>query len=274
MEHKYDRVAEIKNGAQILFEKGPARLEENGRKQRGFDDYYHNVLLPLMGKVMNKKGQIMKPDDLKLRYSESRNDDYGQLIISAGPSSWYEYRDAYLEEGDLPDLEKIVKLKAEGEKAVGDEWARLGRPLGLTAIVLDTSGSFILAERAPPKDRGGVTEYIHWWHGPAGYLTFEEDPTKISIPKTALWFVKRDYGITQDRVDKMAPKLIVAQPDSGETDIVVVVWTNVSKGEKLKLSPKFNQAVPPAYVAKGEAADFISSHDLVYPSEAGLKLKL
>ncbi len=259
---EYLLVAEIPKNATISFRKGVARLREGAKPPRNFDGYYNNVLLPQIATGM------IEERDLKLRFS-GYDISMAGFFISAGPTSFGEYKEAF--NGDLPDLGKIAKLKEEGRRATGDKWARLARPIGLTAVVLDATDAYLLAERKESREgKSSVTEYAMFWHSPAGYLNFTEYFNDIDLPALARKFVERDYHILPDSIERITPKLIAANPDSGETDIVLIVRTSLPPDFKLEPNP--DKYISWKRVEKSGVKEFAANRNFVYSTAAALSL--
>ncbi|MBI2549854.1 hypothetical protein HYV83_01585 [Candidatus Woesearchaeota archaeon] len=249
----------IKN--EILFEEGLPRLEAGAKRPRSFEDYLNSAL------------SATSRRDLKLRYSGNRV-ARGRLVIAVGPTSFQEYREVFGKEG-LPDSELVKKLQEEGETAMHDEWARLARPLGLTAVVTDGQGALVLGKRQGPAAAGGVgvTEYKDFYHSPAGYFAFTANPNEVSIMDTALYFLLTNYNIQRSSVLQIRTKLIAAHLGTGETDIVCLVKTDTPSSHfagngpwrKAERSDKYRLLVR---VGLSDALSFLASNDVVYGTAA------
>lgn len=245
-------------GQPLVFRKGPAMVSDGKTTAMRFDTYCNKVLLPQIA------SGIIEERDLKLRFSGFAENGHEEIIF-AGPTSFQEYRQAF--SGQEPDLGKIAGLKERGKKA-GNEWAMLSRPIGLTAIVLDSTDAYLVGERKPSSAGKGVTEYSSFWHSPAGYLPFTTDLSRIDLPGLAVKFVGRDYNISWENIERMTPKLIAAHPDTGETDIALVVRTNLPPNFSLKLNT--DKYCSWQRIEKGRAQDFVSRHNVVYSTAAAL----
>jgi hypothetical protein len=251
------KIADIGNS--LVFKKGPARLVEGETSARKFNDYFNQLLLPQIA------SGLIEECDIKLRFSGF--DAKGpEDIVFAGPTSFQEYREAF--NGQAPDLLKIARLKERGKNIARNEWALLARPIGLTAVVLDSTDAYILGQRMPNSAGKGVTEYGRYWDSPAGYLPFTTDLSSIDLPGLAWKFVERDYRIPRESLERIRPKLIAAQPDSGETDIALIVRTSLPKGFKVVPNPDKYSSV--RRIEKRDAQDFLFRNNVKYSTAAVL----
>ncbi|MBI2142923.1 hypothetical protein HYU20_01095 [Candidatus Woesearchaeota archaeon] len=245
-------------GAEIGFERGLPRLEPGAKQPRSFEEYLNSALSATSEK------------DLKLRYSGHRL-TRGCLVVAVGPTSFHEYREGFGANGDLPDFELIKKLQEEGKTAMHDRWARLARPLGLTAVVMDGKGTLVLGERQGPAvaGGGGVTEYSDLYHSPAGYFAFTTNPNEVNIIDTALYFLRTNYNIQRGSVFQVKPLLIAAHPETGETDIVCLVKTDVDsshfEGNGLwKDAERSSKYKSLQRISVRDAGSFLASNKVVY----------
>ncbi len=248
-------------GTEIRFERGLPRLQPGFQRPRSFEDYLDSVL------------SATSQRDLKLRYSEHKV-ARGRLVVAVGPTSFQEYREVFGKEG-LPDSELVKKLQEEGETAMHDRWARFAKPLGLTAAVMDGQGALVLGKRQGPSvaGGGGVTEYRDFYHSPAGYFAFTTNPNEVSIMDTALNFLLTNYNIQRSSVFQIRTLLIAAHPETGETDIVCLVTTDVPSSHfadngpwgKAEKSDKYTSLVR---VGLSDALSFLASNDVVYGTAA------